>query len=77
MAILPEDLREKILSGDPEFQRLLQEHSQYETQLEQIKKSPYPSSEDLIQEITLKKKKLRAKDAIEKRVARMAHRVLA
>ncbi|MGB6199664.1 MAG: YdcH family protein [Candidatus Acidiferrales bacterium] len=73
---MPGDLREKILNGDSEYQRLLQEHSQYAAQLEQITKSPYLSSEDLIQEITLKKMKLRAKDAIEQRVAHLSHRVL-
>jgi uncharacterized protein YdcH (DUF465 family) len=76
MATVPGDLREKILNGDSEYQRLLEEHSQYAAQLEQITKSPYLSSEDLIQEITLKKMKLRAKDAIEQRVARLANRVL-
>jgi uncharacterized protein YdcH (DUF465 family) len=76
MAIVPGDLREKILNGDPEYQKLLQEHSQYAAQLEQITKSPYLSSEVLIEEITLKKMKLKAKDAIEQRVAHLAHRVL-
>ena len=76
MAIQPAGLREKILNGDPEYQKLLQEHSQYAAQLEQIKKSAYLSSEDLIEEITLKKLKLKAKDAIEQRVARLSHRVL-
>jgi uncharacterized protein YdcH (DUF465 family) len=76
MATVPGDLRDKILSGDPEYQRLLQEHSQYAAQLEQIEKSPYLNSEDLIQEITLKKMKLKAKDAIEQRVAHLAHKVL-
>jgi uncharacterized protein YdcH (DUF465 family) len=76
MATVPGDFREKILNGDPEYQKLLQEHSQYAAQLEQIEKSPYLNSEDLIQEITLKKMKLKAKDAIEQRVAHLAHRIL-
>ena len=76
MVTVPGDLREKVLNGDPEYQRLLQEHSQYAAQLEQITRSPYRNSEDLIQEIALKKMKLKAKDAIEQRVAHLAHRVL-
>ena len=76
MVTVPGDLREKVLNGDPEYQRLLQEHSQYAAQLDQITRSPYLSSEDLIQEIALKKMKLKAKDAIEQRVAHLAHRVL-
>jgi uncharacterized protein YdcH (DUF465 family) len=77
MAIVPGDLPEKILAGDPEYQRLLQEHSKYAAQLEQITNSSFVSAEDLIQEVTLKKLKLRAKDAIEQRVAQVTHRVLA
>ena len=76
MVTVPGDLREKVLNGDPEYQRLLQELSQYAAQLEQITRSPYRNSEDLIQEIALKKMKLKAKDAIEQRVAHLAHRVL-
>jgi uncharacterized protein YdcH (DUF465 family) len=76
MATVPGDLRDKILSGDSEYQKLLQEHSQYAAQLEQITKSPYLSSEDLLQEITLKKMKLRIKDAIEQRAAHLTHKVL-
>ena len=74
MAIVSGNLPARILEGDPEYQRLLQEHSNYAAQLEQITKSSYLSSEDLIQEITLKKLKLRTKDALEQRVAYLAHR---
>jgi uncharacterized protein YdcH (DUF465 family) len=64
------DIREQLLSGDPEFQRLAQEHSQYETQLQQLSRSPYLNSEVILQEANLKKLKLRVKDEMEKRVAR-------
>ena len=69
MAVSPVDLRTKMVTGDPEYQRLLQEHSRYEAQLEQLTKSPYLSSEDLLQEVKLKKLKLLVKDAMEHRLA--------
>ncbi len=69
MAVSPVDLRTKMVTGDPEYQELLQEHSRYEAQLEQLTKSPYLSSEDLLQEIKLKKLKLLVKDAMEHRLA--------
>ena len=65
------DIREQLLSGDPEFQRLAQEHSIYEAELQQLSKSPYLNSEVILQEANLKKLKLRVKDEMEKRVARL------
>ncbi len=70
MPISPRDIREQLLASDAEFQRLAQEHSRYEDQLEQLSKAPYLSSEDILQEVHLKKMKLRVKDEMEKRIAR-------
>jgi uncharacterized protein YdcH (DUF465 family) len=65
MPISPREVREQLLASDAEFQRLAQEHSRYEQELERLSRQPYLSSEDLILEITLKKKKLRVKDEME------------
>jgi uncharacterized protein YdcH (DUF465 family) len=65
MPVLPQQVREHLMASNPEFQRLAQEHSRYETQLEQLTEQPYLSSEDLILETTLKKLKLRVKDEME------------
>lgn len=70
MPISPQEVREQLLASDAEFQRLSEEHSQYEAQLEQLSKTPYLSSEDIIREVTLKKLKLRVKDQMELLVAR-------
>ncbi len=64
------DIRQSLLASDAEFRRLAEEHSRCESQLEQIVKQPYLNSEDLQQEITLKKMKLRLKDQMELMVAR-------
>ncbi len=70
MPISPRDIREQLLASDAEFQRLVEEHSRYEAQLEQLSKAPYLSVEDIVQETTLKKLKLRVKDDMERLIAR-------
>jgi uncharacterized protein YdcH (DUF465 family) len=67
------NIREQLLAGDAEFQHLAQEHTRYETQLQQLSKSPYLSAEDILLEANLKKMKLRVKDEMERRVAQLAH----
>jgi uncharacterized protein YdcH (DUF465 family) len=70
MPILPRKIREQLMASDAEFQRLAQEHSRYEAQLEQLSKASYLSSEDIIRQTTLKKLKLRVKDQMEQLIAR-------
>ncbi|HTU32527.1 MAG TPA: DUF465 domain-containing protein [Candidatus Acidoferrum sp.] len=67
------DVRQSLLTHDPEFRRLAEEHSRCESQLEQILKQTYLNSEDLIQETYLKKLKLRLKDEMELIVSRHQH----
>jgi uncharacterized protein YdcH (DUF465 family) len=70
MPISTHDVRQALLASDPEFRRLAEEHTRCEMQLEQIVTQAYTNSEDLQQEITLKKIKLRLKDQMELMVAR-------
>jgi uncharacterized protein YdcH (DUF465 family) len=56
---------------DAEYQRLAEQHRQYEAELQNISKSPYLNSEDLLEEIRLKKKKLHCKDEMERIAARI------
>ena len=65
-----QDIRQSLLAKDPEFRNLAEEHSRCESQLEQLLKSSYFNSEDLIQEIELKKLKLRLRDRMELILAR-------
>jgi uncharacterized protein YdcH (DUF465 family) len=76
MPFSTQDVRRSLLDHDPEFRRLAEEHSHCESQLEQILKQSYLSSEDLIQETYLKKLKLRLKDEMELMVARHQHQTL-
>jgi uncharacterized protein YdcH (DUF465 family) len=75
MPISTHEVRQSLLANDPEFRRLAEEHSRCESLLEQIVKQSYLNSEDLVQEITLKKQKLRLKDEMEMMVARHQQRL--
>ena len=70
MPTLTQEIREQLLTYDPEFQKLTELHSQYEAQLRQLSQSSYLNLEDLQQEATLKKLKLRVKDAMEQHIAK-------
>jgi uncharacterized protein YdcH (DUF465 family) len=70
MPISVQEIRQSLLEKDPEFQSLAAEHSRCESQLEQIVKSSYLNSEDLIKEVELKKLKLRLRDRMEMILAR-------
>jgi len=63
--------RDILLQTDAEYQRLAEQHRQYEAELQRISKSPYLNSEDLIEEIRLKKMKLHCKDEMERIAARI------
>ena len=63
--------RDILLDSDAEYQRLAEQHSKYEAELHRISVAPYLSSEDLLEEIKLKKMKLHCKDEMERIAARI------
>ena len=73
MPALTREIREQLLTYDEEFQKLAKQHSEYEAQLRQIAQSPYLNLEDLQQEATLKKLKLRVKDAMQRHIEQRLH----
>ena len=74
MPITPGEIREQLMASNPEFQKLAQELTNYETRLQQIVTSPFLNSEDLLQESELKKLKLRVKDQMEQIYAQARYR---
>jgi uncharacterized protein YdcH (DUF465 family) len=58
--------RDVIFESDAEYQRLAEKHQQYESELHKLSQSPYLNSEDLVEEIRLKKLKLHVKDEMER-----------
>ena len=73
MPALTRDIREQLLTYDQELQKLTQLHSEYDDQLRQLSQSSYLNLEDLQREATLKKLKLRVKDAMERHIAQRLH----
>jgi uncharacterized protein YdcH (DUF465 family) len=71
MATAQRTPRDTPFETDAEYQRLAEQHRQYEAELQKISKSPYLNSEDLLEEIKLKKLKLHCKDQMERIVARI------
>ncbi|HEX3279890.1 MAG TPA: DUF465 domain-containing protein [Pyrinomonadaceae bacterium] len=55
-------LKEELINQDPEFRELAREHTRYEERLSELSALAYPSDEEQLEEVTLKKKKLVLKD---------------
>jgi uncharacterized protein YdcH (DUF465 family) len=55
-------LKEELMNRDPEFRELAREHTRYEERLSELSALAYPSDEEQLEEVTLKKKKLALKD---------------
>jgi len=60
-----EAIREQLMASSPEYQRLRDEHARYAAQLEQLASKPYLTEQDQMEEVRLKKLKLRVKDQME------------
>ena len=58
-------LREELLASHDEFRRLAEEHSRYCQRLENLTQKRYLSDEEKLEEVRLKKLKLRVKDDME------------
>lgn len=58
-------LREELIASHEEFRRLAQEHSQYSQRLEGLLQKRYLSEDEKVEEVRLKKLKLRIKDQME------------
>jgi len=57
--------RDQLLASHEEFQRLVQEHSQYSQRLESLTQKRYLSEDEKLEEVRLKKLKLRLKDQMQ------------
>jgi uncharacterized protein len=58
-------VRDQLLASNDEFRQLAQEHSQYAQRLDSLTTKKYLSEDEKIEEIRLKKLKLRLKDQME------------
>jgi uncharacterized protein YdcH (DUF465 family) len=57
--------RDQLLASNDEFRKLAQEHAQYAQRLDSLTTKKYLSEDEKLEEIRLKKLKLRLKDQME------------
>jgi uncharacterized protein YdcH (DUF465 family) len=62
MMMKEEEIKEQLMSANPEFRRLVEEHQQYEGRLAELNSRQHMTERDHVEEIQLKKKKLQLKD---------------
>ncbi len=58
-------VRDHLLASNDEFRRLAQEHTQYSQRLESLLQKRYLSDDEKLEEVRLKKLKLKLKDQME------------
>jgi uncharacterized protein len=66
-------VREQLLAGHDEFRRLAHEHSQYSQQLDYLSEKRYLTEDEKMEEVRLKKLKLRIKDQMESIAQQQRH----
>lgn len=62
------DIREHLLQSSDEFRKLAREHSAYDEKLSHLLNRSFLSEQEKLEEVTLKKLKLRAKDRMQQMI---------
>lgn len=57
-------VRDELIKENQNFRDLVQKHQSYEKRLTELAELTYPNEDELLEESTLKKKKLNVKDEI-------------
>ena len=65
MSTPTEAVREQLMAGNEQYQRLREQHHRYAIQLEALSTKSYLSEDEQTEELRLKKLKLRVKDQME------------
>jgi uncharacterized protein len=60
-----DSVREQLLASHDEFRRLAQEHTQYSQRLNSLIEKRYLTEDEKVEEVRLKKLKLRVKDQMQ------------
>ena len=66
-------VRDQLLSSNENFRKLVEEHSQYSQRLEALVTKRFLSEDEKLEEIRLKKLKLRLKDQMESLEQKFRH----
>ena len=67
-------VRDVLIASNEEFRRLVTEHSQYSQRLDSLTQKRFLSEDEKIEEVRLKKLKLRLKDKMESLEQQFRHR---
>jgi uncharacterized protein YdcH (DUF465 family) len=65
VSTLAEAIREQLMASSAEYQRLSQEHAGYAAQLDQLTQKRFLTEQEQVEEVRLKKLKLRTRDQME------------
>jgi uncharacterized protein YdcH (DUF465 family) len=65
MSTPAEAIREGLMANNPEYRSLREEHIRYASQLDQLAAKVFLTEEEKLEEVRLKKLKLRVKDQME------------
>ena len=58
------ELKERLMDTNPDFRKLVEEHREYDTRIQELSQKPFLTGDLEIQEKVLKRKKLLLKDKI-------------
>jgi uncharacterized protein YdcH (DUF465 family) len=70
MMMKEEEIKEHLMSSNPEFRRLVEEHKQHDVRLEELHSRHHMTEQDHLEEIRLKKKKLHLKDQMNSMISK-------
>ena len=62
---MAEDLKHLLIETNQEFRELASRHHQFDDRLHELETKQYLTTDEQIEEVTLKKKKLQTKDRME------------
>jgi uncharacterized protein YdcH (DUF465 family) len=65
--------KDQLLTSNDEFRKLAQEHTQYSQRLDSLTQKRYLSEDEKLEEVRLKKLKLRLKDQMESMERQFRH----
>jgi uncharacterized protein YdcH (DUF465 family) len=65
MSTPAEAIREELMANNPEYRRLREEHTRYASQLILLSAKNFLTEQEKLEEVRLKKLKLRVKDQME------------
>lgn len=70
MELTQEELKKHLMATDEEFRRLASQHCDYKKQLEALSSRPHLTDQEQIEEVRIKKLKLRLKDQMQEMMDR-------